>query len=417
MADDDSYRGSSLLRSSPGYDYDQTQPPYQEMREKREADLSLEELERLDGYNRTRQRLGSSPSPPQMKEESPSPPRASRSTAVDAGLAFGELFGPLGALDSQTGDNTYVDNLLQYAMRSVSPEKSDVGISQDPEEDAQEQTEDDRDSDHEFHVQMQRVKGRLNVALQQRDEAQDKLQYGTHSVRKIQTQFSATIRPVPLEKNNNAATHTQENNNACHSVNEKNTLKDTGKKKPQCRNFLQRKHNDCRSFDICDTSSSSSATTMDNAGHDETHRFFMECHQISNESQFLVDSLPNVETAAVERACRQLNAIRVILVALNDPHSTPEDLEHLVAYIDSLLYPLDDFLSHPPLPPHTHIPVEQTGKRGRPAYKLDLDRAILLPLRANAVAAASWRLTGVGRTLAMALARRCTFVLILSPVV
>ncbi|KAJ6479899.1 hypothetical protein C8R47DRAFT_983223 [Mycena vitilis] len=76
---------------------------------------------------------------------------------------------------------------------------------------------------------------------------------------------------------------------------------------------------------------------MDNAGHDETHRFFMECHQISNESQFLVDSLPNVETAAVERACRQLNAIRVILVALNDPHSTPEDLEHLIAYIDSLL--------------------------------------------------------------------------------
>ncbi|KAJ6473958.1 hypothetical protein C8R47DRAFT_1324260 [Mycena vitilis] len=175
MADDDSYRGSSLLRSSPGYDYDQTQPPYQEMREKREADLSLEELERLDGYNRTRQRSGSSPSPPQMKEESPSPPRASRSTAVDAGLAFGELFGPLGALDSQTGDNTYVDNLLQYATRSVSPEKSDAGISQDPEEDAQEQTEDDRDSDHEFHVQMQRVKGRLNVALQQRDEAQDKL--------------------------------------------------------------------------------------------------------------------------------------------------------------------------------------------------------------------------------------------------
>ncbi|KAJ7652771.1 hypothetical protein DFH06DRAFT_1418395 [Mycena polygramma] len=117
---------------------------------------------------------------------------------------------------------------------------------------------------------------------------------------------------------------------------------------------------------------------MDNAGHDETHRFFMECHQISNESQFLVDSLPNVETAAVERACRQLNAIRVILVALNDPHSAAEDLEHLIAYIDSLLYPLDDFLSHPPLPPHTHIPVEQTGKRGRPAYKLDLDGAILL---------------------------------------
>ncbi|KAJ7601604.1 hypothetical protein DFH06DRAFT_1025391 [Mycena polygramma] len=70
----------------------------------------------------------------------------------------------------------------------------------------------------------------------------------------------------------------------------------------------------------------------DNAGNTETHRFFMECHKICTESQFLVDSLPNTQTAAVERACRQLNAIRVILVALHDPHSSAEDLEHLISY-------------------------------------------------------------------------------------
>ncbi|KAJ7447926.1 hypothetical protein B0H11DRAFT_1878548 [Mycena galericulata] len=74
---------------------------------------------------------------------------------------------------------------------------------------------------------------------------------------------------------------------------------------------------------------------------DETHRFFMECHQISKEAQFLVDSLPNADSAAVERACRQLSAIRVILIALNDPHSTPaelDDLDTLESYRQIFIY-------------------------------------------------------------------------------
>jgi hypothetical protein len=104
----------------------------------------------------------------------------------------------------------------------------------------------------------------------------------------------------------------------------------------------------------------------------------MECHQISNEAQFLVDSLPNVHTAAVERASRQLNAIRVILIALEDPDSDAASIDNLVAYVDSLIYPLDDFLSNPPLPPHTHIPRRKGGGRGRPTYDLDLARAVLL---------------------------------------
>ncbi|KAJ7882087.1 hypothetical protein B0H14DRAFT_2565607 [Mycena olivaceomarginata] len=115
--------------------------------------------------------------------------------------------------------------------------------------------------------------------------------------------------------------------------------------------------------DLANVLSFSLADTMDEAVHDEA-RHFMECHQISNESQFLVDSLPNVETA-VERACRQLNAIRVILLALNDPHSSAQQMADLIANLDSLLYPLDDFLSNPPLPPHTHIPLNLTGKSVR----------------------------------------------------
>ncbi|KAF8171358.1 hypothetical protein K438DRAFT_1773205 [Mycena galopus ATCC 62051] len=54
------------------------------------------------------------------------------------------------------------------------------------------------------------------------------------------------------------------------------------------------------------------------AGH-EAHAFFMECNQISNKAQCLMDALPNVETAAVERLHHQLNAIKVILLDLNDP--------------------------------------------------------------------------------------------------
>jgi hypothetical protein len=76
----------------------------------------------------------------------------------------------------------------------------------------------------------------------------------------------------------------------------------------------------------------------------------------------------------VEHLHRQLNAI---LLDLNDPHSSPSDLEPLVSYVDSLLLPLDEFLCNPPLLPHTHIPRRRTGNRGRPECDLDLDRAIL----------------------------------------
>ncbi|KAI0059749.1 hypothetical protein BV25DRAFT_1808530 [Artomyces pyxidatus] len=54
------------------------------------------------------------------------------------------------------------------------------------------------------------------------------------------------------------------------------------------------------------------------------HIFFMEAHQISIEAQFIIDSLPNAEYAAVERICLQLHAIRRVLVHLNDPYTSEE---------------------------------------------------------------------------------------------
>ncbi|KAJ7452222.1 hypothetical protein FB451DRAFT_1185806 [Mycena latifolia] len=113
--------------------------------------------------------------------------------------------------------------------------------------------------------------------------------------------------------------------------------------------------------------------TNDNG--DSVHQFLMECHEISAEAQFIVYSLPNAETPAVERVTHQLDAIRDILLGLNDPHLSGDTLGALIM---SLLSLLENFLSHPPLPARAHIPRKHNTGRGRPAYVLDLERVILL---------------------------------------
>ncbi|KAF8197212.1 hypothetical protein K438DRAFT_1760005 [Mycena galopus ATCC 62051] len=57
---------------------------------------------------------------------------------------------------------------------------------------------------------------------------------------------------------------------------------------------------------------------MDADADHEARTFFMKCNQISNKAQFLMNTLPNVETEAVEHLHRQLNAIKVILLDLNN---------------------------------------------------------------------------------------------------
>ncbi|KAJ6565056.1 hypothetical protein B0H10DRAFT_1929296 [Mycena sp. CBHHK59/15] len=63
---------------------------------------------------------------------------------------------------------------------------------------------------------------------------------------------------------------------------------------------------------------------------DDIHQFFMEAHRISQEAQFIVDSLPNAEQPAVERLTHQLNAIRTILATLDDPAIDAAMLSDLV---------------------------------------------------------------------------------------
>ena len=109
--------------------------------------------------------------------------------------------------------------------------------------------------------------------------------------------------------------------------------------------------------------------------HDDVHHFFLESHRIATEAQFVIDSLPNADIPAVERAVRQLDSIRSILLSLNDPATTPDETEQLLHFVHYLLTPLEAFLANPPPPAHTNIPREFTDTRGRPRYILDLEHA------------------------------------------
>jgi len=123
--------------------------------------------------------------------------------------------------------------------------------------------------------------------------------------------------------------------------------------------------------DIPHAASGSSHTN----NHDEAHHFLMESHRIATEAQFIIDSLPNAETPAVERIVRQLEAVRTILLYLDDPATTQAEIDQLVAFVNYLLMPLEQFLAVPPLAANTNIPREHTSSRGRPSYILDLQRA------------------------------------------
>ncbi|KAJ3818121.1 hypothetical protein EV361DRAFT_811824 [Lentinula raphanica] len=64
----------------------------------------------------------------------------------------------------------------------------------------------------------------------------------------------------------------------------------------------------------------------------ECQAFFMEAHTVTTHANFILTSLPNAEIGAVESIVRKLYAVRSILRDLDDPSSTPEELEHLIDY-------------------------------------------------------------------------------------
>ncbi|KAJ7713370.1 hypothetical protein B0H16DRAFT_1743351 [Mycena metata] len=171
MSDDSSYTVNS--HTTLGLDYEQSQQD-QEVRDAYEATLTPEQLEAAAlRRHRKRQRLGQSPLTSPVKEEgSILHSGGPRPSAQQAGHAFRHYYGPYGPENSQVGDGTYIDHLLD--SRAALDFEEYQSQSQEPDflEETQE-PEDDDDSNHELAVQLERLRNRLEIAMRERDELQD----------------------------------------------------------------------------------------------------------------------------------------------------------------------------------------------------------------------------------------------------
>ncbi|KAJ7742031.1 hypothetical protein B0H16DRAFT_1683243 [Mycena metata] len=167
MSDDSAYTMNS--QTTLGLDYEQSQED-QEIREAYEATLTPAQLDAAAlQRHRKRQRLGySPPSSPVKEEQNDLPSLAPRSSAQHVGHILRGYYGPYGAENSQVGDGTYIEHLINSRATSDSQSQS-----QEPDfaEESQE-LEEDNDSDHELVVQLQRLRNRLSIAIQERDELQ-----------------------------------------------------------------------------------------------------------------------------------------------------------------------------------------------------------------------------------------------------
>lgn len=112
--------------------------------------------------------------------------------------------------------------------------------------------------------------------------------------------------------------------------------------------------------------------------NDHVHRFMIECYKICCEAEFVIAALPEAEHSRVEGSARQLDAVRAILENIDDEYCDDETLEEMSDYVSTLLFKLEDFIDNPPASVSTSIPRVHTGRAGRPAYDLDLRRALLL---------------------------------------
>ncbi|KAJ7655487.1 hypothetical protein B0H17DRAFT_1146424 [Mycena rosella] len=116
---DDTYQASSRATSL-ALEYEQNQEA-QEAREAHEAQLSPAQLAREYEHRRLKRiRLGYEYPESPIKQEASSPVSAPRPTAVAAKDKLASLFASGEFLDSQTGDQTYVENLTGYMAMSQS---------------------------------------------------------------------------------------------------------------------------------------------------------------------------------------------------------------------------------------------------------------------------------------------------------
>lgn len=118
-------------------------------------------------------------------------------------------------------------------------------------------------------------------------------------------------------------------------------------------------------------------------GSDSIDSFLYQADKLTREARFIVDSLPNAEVFAVERAVRQLRAIHLVLINLDDEWLSPEDIEPLILSVTMTIAPLQHFLDSPHPPRNIGTTTLPSTSSGRPKYDLDMKEASRLHLLGN----------------------------------
>lgn len=108
---------------------------------------------------------------------------------------------------------------------------------------------------------------------------------------------------------------------------------------------------------------------------DPTHKFLIHADKMIREAQFIVDSLPNVEPFAVERALRQLSALHYLFANLEDQWLDQADINRFITLVLDVQIPLQQFQDQPPAPRNVGTTTVRGPGAGRPRYVLDLRRA------------------------------------------
>ena len=117
---------------------------------------------------------------------------------------------------------------------------------------------------------------------------------------------------------------------------------------------------------------------MSEQRNDNVQLLLLYCHRIVQEGRFIQQSLPNVESGAVERSLLQLQAVHTILAKVSDSWLSPDEINNLINIVIGVSAPLQTWLDNPPPAYHPSTQKLPGSGRGRPKYDLDLDRALEL---------------------------------------
>lgn len=115
---------------------------------------------------------------------------------------------------------------------------------------------------------------------------------------------------------------------------------------------------------------------------DNLPRLLVALDKCLNQGRFVLSSGPSADRKVAEQVVRQVRAIRSILTDLTDfSILTSAEIEQVVQMLDEVLDPLNNYLASPPPPPakpHAETVNNEDRRRGRPRYRLDVQRALQL---------------------------------------